>query len=191
MGVLETEALRIRRWGYVQNAVLATVALSGVLAISVVAPNTLQLLGKVPGVKARFSSQTHSALSRLKQKGYISFSKKGTRAFVEITPAGQSALNLQLQRIMLHPKKRWDKRWRMVMFDIPEKRKSVRERLRRTMREAGFLHLQDSVWVYPHDCEELIALLKAEMHIGKDILYAIVEKLENDTPLKQHFGIRV
>ena len=57
------------------------------------------------------------------------------------------------------------------------------------MRSAGFLQLQQSVWVYPHDCEDLVALLKADLHIGKDVLYLIVEKIERDAWVRKHFGI--
>lgn len=53
----------------------------------------------------------------------------------------------------------------------------------------GFLKLQDSVWIYPYDCEELVALLKADFRIGKDILYVIADSLENDGWIKRHFGL--
>ena len=86
-------------------------------------------------------------------------------------------------------KKKWDRRWRVVIFDIPERRKSVRDRLRRFMDTYGFVRLQDSVWVYPHDCEDLIALAKAEFRIGYDVLYMIVERIERDGHLREHFGL--
>ena len=57
------------------------------------------------------------------------------------------------------------------------------------MRESGFLCIQGSVWVYPYDCEDLVALLKADLHIGKDVLYTIVEKIENDAWIKKHFNL--
>ena len=66
---------------------------------------------------------------------------------------------------------------------------STREQLRATMREVGFLRVQDSAWVFPYDCEEFIALLKADLHVGKDILYAVIEHIENDTTIRRHFGL--
>ena len=63
------------------------------------------------------------------------------------------------------------------------------DRLRRLMREYGFLRLQNSVWVYPHDCEELISLIKADLRIGKDVLYAVVESIEYDAWIKKHFNL--
>ena len=75
------------------------------------------------------------------------------------------------------------------MFDIPEKRKKIREHLRFEMQEIGFLRMQDSVWIYPYDCEEFIALLKADMHIGSDVLYAVIEEIENDARIRKHFNL--
>lgn len=57
------------------------------------------------------------------------------------------------------------------------------------MRDFGFLRIQDSVWLSPYDCEELIALVKAELRLGKDVLYAIVEEIENDGWIKKHFNL--
>ena len=75
------------------------------------------------------------------------------------------------------------------LFDIREGRKSLRERIQRTLRAIGFRRLQDSVWVYPHDCEDLITLLKSDFKIGKDVLYLVVDQLEYDAPLKAHFHL--
>jgi len=94
---------------------------------------------------------------------------------------------METEKTNIAKKRKWDKRWRIVIFDIPERRKSVRTRLRRFMNEYGFVRLQDSVWIYPYDCEDLIALAKANFRIGADVLYIIVEKLERDKYLREHF----
>jgi len=49
--------------------------------------------------------------------------------------------------------------------------------------------LQDSVWVYPYDCEDFINLMKADFKIGKDLLYVVADKIENDKFLAQHFKL--
>lgn len=187
---MEEEARKIRRKDYVQKAVLAAIGFAGVLAITAVAPNTLQLLGMV-GVKRRFAYQTRSVISRLAAKGQVRFFMKNGKKCVEISLAGRRALDLELQTAALQTKrlKRWDKRWRMVMFDIPERRKKDRDQLRRTMIGAGFVCFQDSVWVFPYDCEDLVALLKIDMRLGNAVRYAIVEKLENDTELQKQFRL--
>ncbi len=191
MGKLETEARNKRRKTYVQNAVLAAVGVAGVLAVAAVAPNALMLLGGFGRKKYRFNYQTKAVLTRLADKGYIRFITRSGKKHVEITSSGRHAMEREVHLSALHAKKprRWDKRWRMVMFDIPEKRKTSRDYLRRTMMEAGFVCFQDSVWIYPYDCEDLVALLKMDLQFGNSVRYAIVEKLENDTEMRTKFGL--
>jgi len=86
-------------------------------------------------------------------------------------------------------KRRWDKKWRMLIFDIREERKNIREKVRRTLISLGFYRLQDSVWVYPYDCEDLVVLLKADFKIGKDLLYIISDEIENDEFLRKAFHL--
>ena len=56
-------------------------------------------------------------------------------------------------------------------------------------RQAGLLRLQDSVWVYPYDCEDIVTLLKTDFGIGKHLLYLIVDELENDKNLREDFNL--
>jgi phenylacetic acid degradation operon negative regulatory protein len=49
----------------------------------------------------------------------------------------------------------WDGRWRIVLFDVPEKHRSTRVRLERQLRRARFGYLQDSVWITPDPVESL------------------------------------
>ncbi len=189
MGKLEKEAKEQRRRDYVQQAVLATIAVSGMLAVAVVAPNTLQLLGHL---NKRFKYRSDSVLSRLAAKGLVRFYTDKRGKHVALTDAGKRAVAIQQEAAALRAgsRKRWDKRWRMVMFDISEHRKSDRDYLRRLMIESGFELFQDSVWIYPYDCEELVTLIKIERRFGNAVRYAIVEKLENDTEFRSRFNLK-
>ena len=77
----------------------------------------------------------------------------------------------------------------MLIFDIPEKKRHLRYKVRSTLSAVGFTRLQDSVWIYPYDCEDFVTLLKADFRIGKDLLYMIVDSLENDTWLRKKFNL--
>ena len=41
----------------------------------------------------------------------------------------------------------------------------------------------------PYDCEELIAMMKVELRIGKDILYIIADSVENDRWVRKQFNL--
>lgn len=193
MGNVESRAKKLRRMGYVQNAVLAAVGIAGIIAVVMIAPNIFQAFPRIMGKKRyQLAFQARTAVSRLVVRGFVRFVEKGGKKFIEITDEGARALAIEQEktRLMAAHKKRWDKRYRIVMFDISQKRKPDRERVRMFIRECGFLRLQDSVWVFPYDCEELITLLKADMRIGKDVLYAVVESIENDGWIKKHFNLQ-
>ena len=50
--------------------------------------------------------------------------------------------------------RKWDGRWRIVLFDVPVAHDSHRRRLRRYLHDRGFGCLQGSVWVTPDSLEE-------------------------------------
>ena len=170
---------------------MGAVALGVVIFIAATAPNAAQLLTYFPGYKkgAKFNYQTKSALSRLAAKGLVAFIERDEKKYARLTEKGRQMLALETERIRLVKQKRWDRRWRIVIFDIPERRRAVRTRLRTFMKLCGFERLQDSVWVYPYDCEDLVALVKAEFRIGADALYLIVEQMERDKHLREHFHL--
>ena len=49
--------------------------------------------------------------------------------------------------------RKWDGRWRLVVFDIPATQNSHRARLRRYLHDHGFGYLQKSVWITPDSLE--------------------------------------
>src|SRR3989338_10630914 len=191
MGMMEKDVKRERRWGMFQQTLLAAAAVGGVVLIAATMPNAVRLLKYFPGYKkgAKFNYQAKSALGRLAAKGCVVFVEQGGKRYARITEKGQRMLDLETERARATQKRRWDRRWRVVTFDIPERRRNIRIRLRHFMEEYGFVRLQDSVWIYPYDCEDLIALAKANFRIGADVLYMIVEHLERDKYLREYFSL--
>ncbi len=193
MANVEIGAQKKRRKGYIQQAILATVALSGVALIAAIAPNAPAALAKLPSIKrAQLKARYRTALGRLAIIGLVTFEKRNGKSYARITDAGRKKLAFELEKdkLDLSKKRRWNERWRVVIFDVPERRRKTRDRLRILMQEIGFVRLQDSVWVFPYDCEEFITLLKAELKIGAAVLYMVVEEIENDKHLREHFGLK-
>ena len=190
MGYLEETSRKRKRKQDIQQAVLATVAIGGLLAWTAIAPNTLQLLRYLPEEKRKFLYRTRTAAGRLAAKGYVVWFERDGKKFLRVTPKGRKAFAFEQAKVELkNQKKKWDGRWRMIVFDVPERRRNVRNKLCAIMREIGFIRLQDSVWVYPYGCEDFIALLKAELKIGKDVLYTIADTIEHDKHIRNHFHL--
>ena len=83
--------------------------------------------------------------------------------------------------------KKWDGKWRIVLFDIPEKDLMFRNILREHLYALEFFKLQHSVFVSPHPFEksilELVSLYAAEPYVRVITATAI----DNEKRLKKHF----
>lgn len=187
MGKLEERSRRKARRGEIQKLILESVKLAGLLSISLVAPNVIKAMYQLGIISHKRQSEiVSSSASKLAKKGLLKFNGK----YYELTDAGERKLRqLEIQGYKLMRPKRWDRKWRVIIFDIPEKKKGVRERIRNLFISAGFSRLQDSVWVYPYDCEDIIGLLKTDFGVGKNILYMIVDEIENDRHLREEFKL--
>lgn len=187
MGQIEERSRRKYRKQNIQKIVLTTVATVGLLSVALLAPNALQAL-KWLGIKPPKGPRdsVRRARNRLVARGLLRYEGNKLR----LTPRGEAELRrVSLADFKLKKPKRWDGRWRVLVFDIPESRKTLREKVRRTLAAIGFIRLQDSVWIYPYPCEDLLALLKADFKIGKDLLYLIVEEMEYDNSLRKQFEL--
>lgn len=187
MGNLEKESKKRTRRNNIQKIVLQSIATAGILSIAILAPNALQVL-KMFGYKpqGRDREVLLRSRSRLVKQGLLKYEND----FITLTEKGKEMLRrLQIKETVVIQKK-WDKKWRIVIFDIKEYRRTLRDKLRLTLTSIGFKRLQHSVWVFPYDCEDFITLLKADFKIGKDVLYIIADTIENDKSLKQYFGLK-
>ncbi len=187
MGQMEEKSKRRTRNQKLKLLVLGSIAIAGTLAVGLVAPNVLGAMGKLGLMpKLRQEEYIGGARRRLKKQGLL----EERDGFLRITPKGETHLrSLSLSLAQPVKLKRWDEKWRVLIFDIPEKRKGLRARIREHLHAAGFIRLQNSVWVYPYPCEEFVALLKAELKVGKDMLYLIVDSLEGDRNMRKEFGL--
>lgn len=189
MGEMETESRKRTRNKNLQKIILDVVATAGLLSVAAVAPNALQALAVLKSFdkKKRQMEIITNSRKKLVVHGLLEYTPKG---FLKLTPRGEAKLReLELREYKIKKPKRWDKKWRLLIFDIREERRPTRDKIRRTLMAIGFARLQDSVWVYPHDCEDTITLLKADYKIGKDVLYIIADTIENDSALKKQFNL--
>jgi DNA-binding transcriptional regulator PaaX len=195
MGKIEKEAKVKRRKTQVQRIILGVIAGAGALSVLVVAPGAIAALGMLDrgfGRRKKHPRFTvHTAFTRLLEKGHIVLEQTPKGKFARLTEEGKRALARMVARSPDTRKhKRWDKRWRMVIYDIKNTRGRSRRQIQKTLQSFGFLKLQNSVWVYPYDCEELVTLLKADFKLGTEVLYVVVEHIENDGALKEHFSLK-
>lgn len=83
--------------------------------------------------------------------------------------------------------KQWDKKWRIVLFDVPEKEREFRTVLRGHLRELRFFQLQKSVFISPFPYEKPIAELVALYGAEKHVRIITADWIDNETRIKRHF----
>lgn len=118
-------------------------------------PTTLKALKAVessPGIAVaelfdRFSRSKsykcfYNLIYRLSENGYLEKKVTGKGLCVWATKAGSELLELQ------HPKR--DGVWKLVIFDIKEKKKKVRNILRSQLKRLLFKKWQNSIWISPY-----------------------------------------
>ncbi len=170
---------------------MQVIAVGGIATLAVVAPNVARAIphSVLKKILSRPRSARDAAVSRLIAQGCVIRERKGKYRVLTITGKGKGYLAARKHKLRASIPKRWDKRWRVVIFDIAEEHRQMRNSLRHELVEYGFIMLQASVWIYPYPCEDFIVLLKSDHHIGKRMLYLVVEELENDRDLKKLFGL--
>lgn len=96
----------------------------------------------------------YNAISALLRTGYLEKKiKKNGEVVFRITSQGKTKIVFDVPLARFSGKK-WDGIWRLVSFDVPEKRARLRKWLRSKLKELGFGMLQESLWIIPHNLEE-------------------------------------
>ncbi len=128
------------------------------------------------------------SMYRLNQNKYIKIKRIAKRKYkLELTKSGKQLLGqYNFRDFKINPKQAWDGNWRMFVFDVPERKRAVRDILRDKLKKLGFFQFQKSVWIYPHECD-------GEMRYICEFLgtqpYALIftGKIHDDQLLRKYF----
>lgn len=85
------------------------------------------------------------------------------------------------------PPATWDGLWRVIIFDIPESRRLARDSIRRLIKHLGFVYLQGSVWLYPHDCSEHIQRIETSYDVKGRIRLIVAQSLDGQDDYESQF----
>lgn len=101
----------------------------------------------------------------------------------------QKALTYNLEKMKIKSPKTWDKKWRIVLFDIPTDRNKIRDALRGHFKKLGFYEFQKSVFIHPYDCKDEIDYLVEFYDIRPFVRFIIADSIDNEFHLKHYFGL--
>ncbi len=115
--------------------------------------------------------------------------KDGTTTLVLNENGKQRALRFNIDKMEIKKPAQWDKKWRIVMFDVPEKLKRLRDSLRLHFKEIGLIELQKSVFVYPYPCSKEIEFILEFYNARKYVRFVLAEKVDNGLHLMKKFNL--
>lgn len=177
---------RTRQLGRIEKEILMHLSVGDLLFGYLLSFNSTGRMLKLARQRAMDRYRRKYAIKRLERLGYIT-SRKGT---FSITTKGRDIIGEKAEKTLkLLKTKEWDRKWRIAIFDIPETHALLRNKIRYVLKRAGFVQLQRSVWIFPHDCDELVQLIKKESRLAPFILYGTLEQIEGEDRLKRVFKL--
>ncbi len=177
---------RGRGLGPIEKDILEGLTLGDLLYSFLLSARSTRRFYKLARERATYRHRRKLAIQRLVENDFVR--KQGEK--LSITSGGRNALgSVTRATLALLKTKSWDKKWRIAIFDIPETYAVLRNKVRDILKAAGFIQLQRSVWIFPHECEELVRLLKEESNLSQYILYGVLERIEGDIRLRKLFNL--
>jgi len=132
-----------------------------------------------------------NSFNYLKKRGLIEIKREGHDVRITLTKEGKKlAGKYQIDDLEIEKPRKWDKKWRVVIFDVPTTSRLIRDIFRRKLKDFGFYPLQQSVWMIPYPCQEEITLLREFLGLNKKQVQILeVTKLENEYFFKKIFNL--
>jgi CRISPR-associated endonuclease Cas2 len=101
----------------------------------------------------------------------------------------QKVITFNIDNMEIKKPKKWDGKWRIVIFDIPERKRGARDVLRETLKRLGFFELQKSVFVYPYPCQDEMDYVIEFFDLRKYVRIITATELDNELHIKKLFHI--
>ena len=107
-----------------------------------------------------------------------------------LTEAGKKKVLLyDLDKLKINRPPRWDRMWRMVVFDIPETKKPARMALASKLKELEFYPMQKSVFIHPYECQNEINFITELFNIVPYVRFLRVKDVDIELDLKNRFHL--
>lgn len=174
------------------DSLLKVIALGGISAVMLVAPNAIQLFDKPLKKMSKEldrrekERQIRRALTYMKSRQLIT---EDYQHGLQLTKKAKLRMaKTEFDQISIASPRQWDKKWRLVFFDIPEPKKSQRDAFAARLRREGMQVLQRSVFVHPFPCRQQVEQIAAHYEVGKYVSYIEASYIENQAVLVKRFS---
>lgn len=127
----------------------------------------------------------------LRRQGCVKIEEKNHQIYISLTERGRKmAGRFQIDSLKINEPKKWDKKWRLVIFDIAQLKSLQRSVFRGKLKDLNFYPLQKSVWIHPYSCKDEIGLLREFFGLNKkEVRLITADNIEEDDFLRKIFKL--
>lgn len=172
----------------IAEKILGAAVLGTTVLVSPIAGAAIFLLGVGTASYLFRKKDFNREVKRLQKKRYVALTKTEKGWLVRILKKGQARYReIQMANLRLPKNAKWDGKWRLFIFDIPEKIRSRRDSLREKLKNLGLYNIQRSVFVYPFDCRKELEFVADYYGLARFTTYGELSYTDIDKELKKYF----
>jgi len=193
MSFMEIKPLNIKPLNEYKRGELALVILKGFVAgglfVAILAlPGLAQVLVlfKPKNYQERF--RVKRTILSLEKRGLLKISSKN--GALSLTDSGKKEVDRnKIYDLHVKPQKTWDGMFRVIIFDIPNTKKSVRNAVNFHLKRMGFMPIQKSTFITPFECRDELDMLGKYLNVRNNLKYLLVKKIDGEQEIKKMFDL--
>ncbi|MBI2048444.1 MAG: CRISPR-associated endonuclease Cas2 [Parcubacteria group bacterium] len=176
--------------GELARDILRLVGAGVIVGAAVIAPNMGQVVDYFNPRGSAERKRIWDAIKYLEKRNQLAVTERNGTQFVTLTRQGRIKLDEnQIWEIALSTPLRWDRKWRLVMFDFPARCGDVRHAFRKRLEEFGFVMYQRSVFIFPHECHEEVLTVAKWYGVDRHVRYIVATEINDMRRFVKEFDL--
>jgi DNA-binding transcriptional regulator PaaX len=152
-------------------------------------PNAVQLFKYFKPNDWKERARIKDSVARLERGGYVKKRGGTGEAFLLTEKGRERAMRYAIEQMRIASQKTWDKKWRLIMFDVPEEKMQERRAINFALKRLGCAQYQKSIFITPFPCEKEIDFVGECFGIRDHIRIVVAGEVEKSDALKKTFGV--
>lgn len=178
------------RSGEISRLIISVVGAAGIILTLATLPGIAPGIVLFEKIAGKNKTQVRNSFYNLKKKGYLKYIEDEKTAKIYLTKKGLELFRRYgFENLKMAVNKKWDGKWSVVTFDIPERLKKARNSISWKLKDLGFYPLQKSIFVYPYECKDEIDFVGDYFFARKHIYIIGADKIEREDTIKKHFKL--
>ena len=178
-------------YGELAKQILFCFVATGVIITIIALPGTAHIIKLFKPKNTAERNRIQKAYKRAEKQKLVRLYIKNGKEVVELTEKGKRKVyEYKLDDLHIKKPKKWDKKWRIVIFDIPETRRKDRRRFHWKLSDMGFRSIQKSTFITPYPSKDEIEFIIHFYGLEKYVLFHEAVNVTNEDKLKKMFSIK-